>query len=119
MFATHFEHIKTNKNNHRKKYEPKVSENRQIFVSKVEEYIDNEIAALPITKELSMIDKSDLLLSCDYTTLYPSLMAHNDFRCPKIETAKSINQNESNWFCSSFSNKTWESLKESGVFKVK
>ena len=41
-----------------------------------------------------MIDKSDLLVSSYYNSLYP--MTHPDSKWPKKETAKAINIEDSN-----------------------
>ena len=40
-----------------------------------------------------MIDKTDLLVSSDYNSLYPSAMALSDSKWPKLETAKAIDIN--------------------------
>ena len=46
-------------------------------------------------------------------------MAHLDSKWRKKETAKAIDQNDSNWFCFRFIDKTWESLNNFGFFKLK
>ena len=64
-------------------------------------YSDYKIAPLLVSKELSTIDKTDLLVSRDYNSLYPSAMAHPHTKCPKVETAKAISEMVSKWLCSS------------------
>ena len=49
-------------------------------MSKFEGYADNKIAVLPISKELSMVDKTNLLVSSDCNSFYPSAMGHPDRR---------------------------------------
>ena len=48
-----------------KKKQSKFSDFRRIIISKFERNFDNEVAALPISQELSMIDRSDLLVPGD------------------------------------------------------
>ena len=66
-----------------------------------------------------MIDEFDLLVLGEYNVLYPSARAHPDSKCLKIETAKAINREDSDRFCSLFNNGSWKSLNESGLFKVR
>ena len=110
LFVKNFEHINAIKTNMKKK-ESRFSNYRRIYISKFDEYVDNKVAALPISKEVSMIDKSDLFVSSDYSSLNISAMAHKDSRWPKLETAKAINQNDSKRVCSSFNYKSWGRIK--------
>ena len=66
-----------------------------------------------------MIDKSDLLVSSDYNSLYPSAMALSDSKWPKTETAKAIDTEDSNRLCSLYNSGDWKSLNKSGFFKVR
>ena len=66
-----------------------------------------------------MVEKSDLLVSAVYNSLYSSALTHNDSKWPEKQTAKAIIQNDSEWFRSSFNNKTSGSLDKSGFNKVK
>ena len=88
-------------------------------MSKFEEYVDKGTDVLPISKELSMIDKSDLFVSSDYNNLYPSAIAHNDSNWRKVDKAIAMNWDDSEWLCSSFNIKTWRGLKKPGFFEVK
>ena len=65
-----------------------------------------------------MIDKSDLLPSSDYNSLYPSAMAHPDSKWPIIETARAIKLEDSNNLCELFINEKWKNLYKSGFFRV-
>ena len=66
-----------------------------------------------------MVDKSDPLVSSVYKSQYPSAMAHPDSRWPYIEKAKAIDQDDGEWLCSSFNNRSCKILDKSGFFKVK
>ena len=61
-----------------KKKESKFSDYRRLIISKFEKNFDNEVAALPISQELSMINRSYLLVPGDYNSLYSSSMARKD-----------------------------------------
>ena len=66
-----------------------------------------------------MIDKSDLLVSKDSNSLYPSTMAHVDLKWPKTETAEASIVEEGDGLCSLFNNGGWKSLNKSGIFKLR
>ena len=91
----------------------------EIFQKKLEGYIDRKVARIPVSIQLAVIDKSDLLVSSDYNSLYPSAMAHPDSKWPKIEPAKAITLEDSDYLCELFSNAEWKNLNKTGFFKVK
>ena len=91
----------------------------EIFQKKLEGYIDRKVARIPVSIQLAVIDKSDLLVSSDYNSLYPSAMAHLDSKWPKIETAKAIRLEDSDYLCELFINGEWKNLNKTGFFKVK
>ena len=84
-----------------------------------ENYIKKKLSSLPISKELKTVDKSDLLVSTDYKSLYPSAMAHEKSTWPAIETAKAINPEDSEVYCKLFNTAEWASLNKTGFFKVR
>ena len=57
-----------------------------------------------------MIEKSELLVSSDYNSLYPSAVAHLDSKLPKIETAKAIVKEDSDRLFSLFTIGDWKSF---------
>ena len=68
---------------------------------------------------MSIVDKSDLLVSSDHNSLYQPAMAYPDSQWPKKVTAKANNIEDSDRLCSLFNNKTWKNLNKSGFDKVK
>ena len=102
-----------------KKYEKEFDYYRKINKQHFENYIKEKLSSLPISKELKAIDKSDLLVSSDYNSLYPSAMAHEKSTWPAIETAKAINPEDSEVYCKLFNTGEWASLNKTGFFKVK
>ena len=71
-----------------------------------------------ISKELKAIDKSDLLVSSDYNSLYPSAMAHEKSSWPAIETAKAINPEDSEVYGKLFNTGEWAFLKKQDSSKL-
>ena len=90
LFDKNFKHIKTTKNYYKEKYEARFTDYRRNNIAKLEEYFDGEIAIIPVSKELAMINKSNLLVSSDYNSLFPSAVARLDSKWPRIETAKQL-----------------------------
>ena len=77
-----------------------------------------KVARIPVSKQLAVIDKSDLLVSSDYNSLCPSAMNHLDSKWPKIETAKAIRPENSEYLCELFINGEWKNLTPTGFFKM-
>ena len=65
MFDKNFKHIDTIKNYYKEKYEARFGDYRRINTRKLEEFIDRKVASIPVSKQLAVIDKSDLLVSSD------------------------------------------------------
>ena len=118
LFDKYFEHINTIENYYKEKDEARFTEYRQINTRKVEEHIERKIARIPISKQIALIDKSDLFVSSDYNSLHPSAMAHPDSKWPKKETVVAVNTENSDRLCSLFNNCEWKDLNESGFFKM-
>ena len=119
LFEIYFRQINKVRKHYTKKYENKFDDYRKISKEHFDNYIKKKLSSLPISKELKAIDKSDLLVSSDYNSLYPSAMAHLDSKWPKIETAKAITPEDSNYLCELFNNGEWKILNKTGFFKVK
>ena len=119
LFEKDFRKIDAIKKHYTKKSENKFDDYRKINKKHFKNYIDKKPAKLPISKELKKINKSDLLVSMDYNSLYPSAMAHLNSKWPEKETAKAIKPEHSNRLCELFNNKEWSSLNKTGFLKVK
>ena len=70
--------------------ESRFNDYRRLSKDSFEKKIKGKLAILSISKEMQQIDKSDLLVSSHYISLYPSTVAHKNSKCPKIETAIAI-----------------------------
>ena len=71
-----------------------------------------------MSKELQQIDKSDLLVSSDYNSLYASAVAHKASKRPKIETATAIDKENRPRLCDLYNNTEWKVSNKLGLFKV-
>ena len=69
LFDKFFKHINTIKNYYKGKYEARFGDYRRINIKKLEENIDRKVARIPVSKQLAVIDKSDLLVSSGYNSL--------------------------------------------------
>ena len=114
-----FKHVNTITNYYEKKFESRLSKIRQNIISTIEKYVANNLTALAVSKEFSMVDKIDLLVSADFNSLYPSAMEHTDSEKRNKETPKPKNQQVSKRLCSSFNKKSWRARSKSIFFKVK
>ena len=120
LFSIYYRQINKVSEHYNKKYESRYVDYRRIDTKEQEKYVNEKLASLPISKELNKIDKSDLLVSSDYTSLYPSAMSCHKSTWPKIETSIAINpKQDSNYLCDLFNNNGWKNLNKSGFFKVK
>ena len=119
LFEIYFRQIAKEKKHYTQKYENKFDDYRKINKDHFDNYIKKKLSSLPISKELNKNDKSDLLVSSDYNSLYPSAMAHENSKWPAIETAKAITPEDSNLLCELLNNNEWKSLNKTGFFKVK
>ena len=119
LFDKYFEHISTIKNYYKEKCESRFGDYRRTRIKKLEEYIDRKVARIPVSKQLAVIDKPELLVSSDYISFYPSAMAHPYSKWSKIDTAKAGSIKDSNYLCELFNNGDWKSLNKSGFYKVR
>ena len=118
LLNKYFRQINKVKEFYVKKYESKFNDYRKLNTKDLDKYVNRKLASLSISKELNKTDKSDLLVSSDYNSLYPSAMAHDDSTWPAIETAKAIKPEDSKYLCELFNNNEWKNLKKTGFFKV-
>ena len=119
LFNKYLNQINKVKKHFTKKYESKFTDYRQMRTKNLDNYVSKILASLPLSKELNKIDKSDLLVSSDYNSLYPSAMAKDESTWPAIETAKAIKPEDSNHSCELFNNNEWKNLNKTGLFKLK
>ena len=118
-FEIYFRKIDKVKKHSTKKYENKFDDYRKINKQHFENDINEKLSGLPIFKELNKIDKSKLLVSSIYKSLYRSAMAHEKPNWPAIELAKVINPDDSEFYYKLFHTGEWVSLNKTGFFKVK
>ena len=114
LFEKYFDYIKKSEKNFKDKVESRFSGYRQINKDSFENYINKKTGNLPISKELKRVEKSDLLVSSDYISFYPSAMAHKDSK-----TAIANKKEDSARLCELFDTGEWKQLNKSGFSDVK
>ena len=119
MFEIYFHQIDKVKKYPTEKYENKFDDYGKINQKHLESYIKKNLASLTNSKEVKNVDKSDLLVSSDYNSLYPSAMAQLQSTWPAIEIAQAIKPEDSEDLCGLFYTGEWKSMKKTGFFKVK
>ena len=119
LFNKYFNQINNLKSNFTKKYEFRFSDYRQINPKELDNYVNKKLSNIPISIELNKINKSDVFVSSDYCSLYPSAMSHDDSTWPAIETAKAISVDNSDQLCELFNKGEWKNINKTGFFKVK
>ena len=80
LFEKYFKHINTVKKYHEKKCESKFSDYRHSSISKFEEDINSKKSSLSVSKRLTKIDKTDLLVSSDYKIISFSISIHSGLK---------------------------------------
>ena len=75
LFSIYYRQINNVREHYNNKNESRYVDYRRIDTKEQEKYVIKKLASLPISKELNKIDKIDLLVSSDYTSLYPSAMS--------------------------------------------
>ena len=119
LFDKYLEHVKTIKNYYKENYGASFTDCRRIDKRNLGKKIGRKIALGPESKQLALIDKSDLLVSSDYNSLYPLAMAQLDSKWTEKETAEVVDIEGSDRVCTLFNNGDWKSLYKSGFFKVR
>ena len=71
LFSIYYRQINKVREHFNNKYESRYVHYRRIDTKEQVKYVNKKLASLPISKELNKIDKSDLLVSSDYTSFYP------------------------------------------------
>ena len=70
--------------------------------NEIDEFIYEKHQELPISKDLQEIDKSDLLVSYDFNSLYQSAQAEKNSTRPSNETAYLLKKYMNDAFCGTF-----------------
>ena len=74
---------------------------------------------MEISKELQKINKDDLLVSYDFSSLYPSAQIETNSIWPEVETAYPFKKGMSDAVCSLFNSGKWNELNRSAFLTVK
>ena len=74
----------------------------------MKEFINRKLGDLEFSKASRRINKDDLLVSYDFSSLYPSAEADEDVKCPAIETAYPLEKYIDDTVCEIFNSGRWD-----------
>ena len=80
-------HINTKREEYTLEFENGEKDHRKINKKELEKFLEKKLGELEISKELQKTNKDDLLVSYDFSSLYPSAQIDINSTWPKIETA--------------------------------
>ena len=85
----------------------------------LDKFLERKLGQLEISKELQKINKDDLLVSYDSSSLYPSAQIETNSIWPEVETAYPFKKGMSDAVCSLFNRGKWNELNRSAFLTVK
>ena len=108
-------YIKDFKKKYGNEYDSKFDDYRDIKQKAKDKYVNEKLSELPISKKLQDLNRDDLLMAFDATSLYPSAMV--DGKYPKIETGYAFTKDMSSDIVNQFNSGKTEFA--SAILKVK
>ena len=101
-------------------YDSKFKDYRDIDVEKRTEHISKELNILPIHKKLQKLNRNDVMMDFDATSLYPSAMWDQNSVYPEIETGFAFKPHMNNVYVEAFNNQTFnQDGDESAILRIK
>ena len=109
-------YIKEFKNKYEAEYLSNYSDYRQVKQQDKDRYINEKLTELDISKKLKALNRDDLLMAFDATSLYPSAMYDENSTYPKIETGYVFTPDMNDEIVNQFNTKTFT---KSAILKIK
>ena len=104
-------YIKNIKLQYEKEYDSQFDDDyRKINVKVKEKYINEKLSQLPISMKLKQLNRDDLLMAFDATSLYPSAMYDINSIYPRIETGYAFTSDMNDKLVKVFNNQTFTKL---------
>ena len=92
---------------------------RKINKKEFDNFLNNKLGNLEISKELQKINKDDLLVSYDFNSLYPSAQIDKSSYWPKIEASYPFKKYMNESICTLFNSGRWNELNRSAFLTIK
>ena len=112
-------YINTKRDGFKLEFENGEKDYRKINKKELDNFLNNKLGNLEISKELQKINKDDLLVSYDFNSLYPSAQIDKNSTWPKIETSYPFKKHMNDAVCYLFNSGKWNELNRSAFLTVK
>ena len=116
IVEAYVKYIKEFKNKYEAEYLSNYSDYRQVKQQDKDRYINEKLTELDISKKLKALNRDDLLMAFDATSLYPSAMYDENSTYPKIETGYAFTPEMNDEIVNQFNTKTFT---KSAILKIK
>ena len=111
--------INTKRDEIKTEFENGEKDYRKINNKELNKFLGKTLGGLEISKELQKFNKTDLLVSYDFNSLYPSAQIDINITWPKIQTAYPFKQYMTDAVCTLFNNGRRNELNRSALLTVK
>ena len=112
-------YINTKRDEFKLEFENGEKDYRKINKKELDNFLNNKLGNLEISKELQKINKDDLLVSYDFNSLYPSAQIDKNSTWPKIETSYPFKKHMNDAICTLFNSGKWNQLNRSAFLTIK
>ena len=116
IIEAYAKYIKEFKNKYEAEYISNYSDYRQVKQQDKKKYINEKLSELEISKKLKALNRDDLLMAFDATSLYPSAMYDENSTYPKIETGFAFTLELNDEIVNQFNTKTFT---KTAILKIK
>ena len=115
----YLKYINTKRDEFKLEFENGEKDYRKINKKELDNFLNNKLGNLEISKELQKINKDDLLVSYDFNSLYPSAQIDKNSTWPKIETSYPFKKYMNESICTLFNSGRWNELNRSAFLTIK
>ena len=113
----YLKYINTKREEFKLEFENEEKDYRKINTNELDNFLNNKLGNLEISKDLQKINKDDLLVSYDFNSLYPSAQIDINSTWSKIETSYPFKKYMSDAICVLFNSKKWIELNRSAFLQ--
>ena len=112
-------YINTKRDEFKLEFENGEKDYRKINKKELDNFLNNTLGNLEISKELQKINKDDLLVSYDFNSLYPSAQIDKNSTWPKIEASYPFKKYMNESICTLFNSGRWNEINRSAFLTIK
>ena len=115
----YLKYINTKRDEFKLEFENGEKDYRKINKKELDNFLNNKLGNLEISKDLQKINKDDLLVSYDFNSLYPSAQIDKSSYWPKIEASYPFKKHMNDAICYLFNSGRWNELNRSAFLTIK